>query len=850
MGTTCQSRLSQFWSHLQVGRDAIPNGVGPSLLFSLQIGGEMTYDRSIVLIAAVSMLLAGAAQSAQSPQIPLKPNSIPQWVNQLPLLSLPGGAGAPTLPGTIPALLAGVNPLDFSMCEFDSNILPPGTPVTPLPPAGQGPTTRTWGYTWVATDPATGQPQKCNPRDVYLGPVVVATKGVPTEINFINNLGTVNIPTINGVANPSETQVTFYKYAIDQTLHWADPLGTASTGGNTGIAEDNACAKAGGIPAFGSNCAQNYAGPIPAVPHLHGGEVPPVLDGGPDAWWTSDWTDASGQAQPAIRGHGFYSMTNLTNTASYRYPNTQDGAPIWFHDHLLGGTRLNVYAGLAGAYLITEPGQLPFNMPSPAQIVPLVVQDRMFDTSGQLFFPGDSAGGALWSVNPEHPYWVPEFVGDTIVVNGKAWPNMNVQAKRYRVWFVNGSNARTYVMALSNNQPMYVIASDDGYLDNPVKVTTLTMMPGERYEAIIDFRGAEGKTIQLKNSGKTPFPAGVQPAASTVGRLIQFTVGACPKSGGCPVDCSYDPTVPVGTALPVACQGAYPNPPVPFVQESLRAKPIVPLTNGAGGLAAGVTVNKTRQLTLNEVLAPKSTVTDPVTGLLTNYPGGPMEILVNNTKWDGGVDANGNCTRTDFTQIVLNGVTTCYSELPNEGDTEVWEIVNTTADAHPMHTHLTSFQILNRQPYNAKNYLAAYNAAFPGGRYLPAYGPPGNYNPPVPTAPYGGNPDVTPYLSRAVRPPAPQEAGWKDTVIAYPGEVTRIVVRFAPIGSPVGATGQAAAYPFDPNVNGHGYVWHCHIVDHEDNEMMRPDIVQPLPGVTRTVVPCSHATLEQEALCF
>jgi len=766
----------------------------------------MTSHPSLALAAAVATVLTGAVQAAQSPQIPLKGSSIPQWVNQLPILSLAGFAGDSTPPGTIPALVAGAGALDFSMCEFQSSILPPGTPLA----AGASGKTWTWGYTWTASG------QSCNARDIYLGPVVVATKGVPTEINFINNLGTVN------TGKATDTQVTFYKYSIDQTLHWADPLGTNPAGGNSGLAEANACALAGGIPAFGSACAQNYAGPIAAVPHLHGGEVPPVLDGGPDAWWTNDFS-ASGGPGP-IQGHGFYSKTgNASNAAIYRYPNTQDGAPIWFHDHLLGGTRLNVYAGLAGGYLVTEPLALPFNMPTPDQIVPLVLQDRMFDTNGQLFFPGDSAGGVLWSVNPEHPYWVPEFVGDTIVVNGKAWPNMNVQPKRYRVWFVNGSNARTYVMTFSDGTPFYVISSDDGYLDNPVKVTTLTMMPGERYEAIIDFRGAAGKTIQLKNSGKTPFPAGAQPAASTVGRLVQFTVGAC-KKGVCPTDCSYDPTIPTGTALPAACGGGK--------QEPLRITPIARLTNGAGALGAGVTVNKTRQLTLNEVLAPKSTVTDPVTGLLTNYPGGPMEILVNNTKWDGGLDANGNCIRRDFTQVAFTNstgesVTTCYSELPNEGDTEIWEIVNTTADAHPMHTHLTSFQILNRQPYNAKNYLAAYNASFPGGLYLPAYGPPLDYNTGN-TRALGGNPDITPFLSGAARPPAPEESGWKDTVIAYPGEVTRIVVRFSPVSTPVGATGQAAAYPFDTNAGGHGYVWHCHIVDHEDNEMMRPDIVQPL----------------------
>jgi spore coat protein A len=114
-----------------------------------------------------------------------------------------------------------------------------------------------------------------------------------------------------------------------------------------------------------------------------------------------------------------------------------------------------------------------------------------------------------------------------------------------------------------------------------------------------------------------------------------------------------------------------------------------------GTLAAGVTATKTRQFTLNEVMG----------------MGGPLEILVNNTKWDG--KRGDGTTRTDFTAVTVGGVTEYYSELPDEGDTEVWEIVNLTADAHPIHTHLTQVQLINRQNFNANNYNAAYAAAFP-----------------------------------------------------------------------------------------------------------------------------------------
>jgi len=173
--------------------------------------------------------------------------------------------------------------------------------------------------------------------------------------------------------------------------------------------------------------------------------------------------------------------------------------------------------------------------------------------------------------------------------------------------------------------------------------------------------------------------------------------------------------------------------------------------------------------------------------------------------------------------------------------------VNLTADAHPIHLHLVQFQLMNRQTFDVAKYTAAYNAAFPagydfvmktqtaGGVYLPAYGPPLDYNTGNARA-LGGNPDIAAkdargrflYLKGTATRPLPQEAGWKDTVIMYPGQVTRIVVRWAPTDLPANTN---AWFPFDPN-GGHGYVWHCHIVDHEDNEMMRPDEVTPNSSAT------------------
>jgi FtsP/CotA-like multicopper oxidase with cupredoxin domain len=207
-------------------------------------------------------------------------------------------------------------------------------------------------------------------------------------------------------------------------------------------------------------------------------------------------------------------------------------------------------------------------------------------------------------------------------------------------------------------------------------------------------------------------------------------------------------------------------------------------------------------------------------------------------------------TRTaGFETVTTGNDTTYYSELPDEGSTEVWEIVNITADAHPIHLHLVQFQIINRENFDVGNYIAVYNQSFPGGGFdpatglpypanvfMPSYGPPSSIDQganPLSGGKYGGNPDIAgtfpknknqfPYLKGRPAPPLPAEAGWKDTVVAYPGQVTRLAVRWAPTDLLTTAVPADLYFPFDPNgYYAHGYVWHCHIIDHEDNEMMRP----------------------------
>lgn len=720
------------------------------------------------VVSAALTLISGSAMAAQGIHLP--GNKIPQFVDPLPLLDL-----NPQSTAGIATLIAGTGEITLNMHTFKANIMPS----TFVPAAGTYSGTWTFGYrVGEATAPASAV-------ETPVGPAIVAIRGVPTQIRYVNNL-----------------------IASDTTIHWRD-----WTDQSLHSAFHQAVGET--MPMLGD--PNHYLGPVLAVPHLHGGEVPAVIDGGPEAWFASDQPGTS--LISVNKGAAYYThpgVAALSHEAVYRYPNDQEAAPLWFHDHLLGGTRLNAtYAGLAGAYPVIDTSlALPTGLDPVGLggrlLVPLVIQDRMFDTNGQLFFPNVG-------VNPEHPYWVPEFVGDTIIVNGKVWPFMNVDQQRYRFYLINGSNSRPYEMFLQDpvsgvrGPRMWVIATDGGYLDSPVLIDpnatgaqvragvqkTLMMMPGERYEIIVDFADPVWKALLPR---KAAFPLNLTlrntaatvdglPRASLDGRIMQFRVSA-----NAPVDSSYDPA----SGIPIRS----------------GAQTIKRLANPVTGtLAAGVALNKTREITLNEI----------------GGPGGPIEALVNNSKWNG--------LRPDGTPIpgstpVLGNYIT---ELPNEGDTELWEVVNLTADAHPIHLHGVQFQIMNRQAIDTGAFNMAYNALFPGGFFIPGYGPPLGYAPSAASGgKYGGNPNVDPYLLGAAASPLSFEAGWKDTAIMPSGQVTRIVVRFAPQAKDI--TDPAMYFPFDPSAAGGYYVWHCHITDHEDNEMMRPYQFQAVTGVARSYV--------------
>jgi spore coat protein A len=218
--------------------------------------------------------------------------------------------------------------------------------------------------------------------------------------------------------------------------------------------------------------------------HLHGAVVAPDSDGDPEA------TILPGEID------------------NYHYPNGQDACTLWYHDHAMGITRLNVYMGIAGFYLVRSAQEAALNLPAGEYDIPLVIQDRSFNPDGSFYYP---------------PMWEDHFYGDTILVNGKVWPFLNVKRGKYRFRLLNGSNSRTYTLALSNGSPFQQIGSDQGLLAAPLTVTSVTIAPGERIEVVMDFAGfAGGSQIFLQNSAPIHYPG--TPGDGVIPQVMRFNV--------------------------------------------------------------------------------------------------------------------------------------------------------------------------------------------------------------------------------------------------------------------------------------------------------------------------------------
>jgi spore coat protein A len=221
-----------------------------------------------------------------------------------------------------------------------------------------------------------------------------------------------------------------------------------------------------------------------AVVHLHGGRTPAADDGYPEHWYPA------GQSRVC------------------HYPNRQDAAMLWYHDHAMGTSRLNLYAGLMGVYLLRDAHEASLNLPAGRYELPLVLYDRIFDHEGQLFYPVSPV--------PEHP-WMDEVVGDAMLVNGRVQPFCEVEPRRYRLRVLNAANARFFRLGLSHGGSFLQIGADQGLLPAPVRLSTLLLAPGERADVIVDFAALRGERVELTNGAfqMMQFRVGSGPAADT-----------------------------------------------------------------------------------------------------------------------------------------------------------------------------------------------------------------------------------------------------------------------------------------------------------------------------------------------
>jgi len=610
-----------------------------------------------------------------------------------------------------------------------------------------------WAYSISKNDGKTWTP----PR--FPAYTIEAKRGNPLMVEYRNELYGQKYANLN--------------LTLDQSVMWASPS------------------------VNGDQKTDPYSGDVPMVVHLHGAQVPSESDGGPEDWFTPGYAKTG----PTWTKYGVDQY--------YTYPNLQEAATLWFHDHVIGATRLNVYAGLVGMYILrgndeeadklpgwhkddlvqevalTATGK-PFNPKPYLPEIELVIQDRMFDTDGQIFFPVEPPNPTI------HPFWGPEFFGNVITVNGKSWPYLSVAPRKYRFRILNGSNARFYNLWLqdpasdSKGPIITQIGVDGGLFNAPVPLdpkmgSYLLLAPSERADIIIDFSEvAPGSVFTFMNDANAPYPGGDPVVAGSTDQVMQFVVNGQMVNAEDAVNPGMDKSK------------------VPL---HLRKAPIVKLTNFKGG--TNIIPDKIRQLTLNEVEA----------------DGGPELVVINNSRF------NDMAGMKQYSEV---------TEKPVEGTTELWQIINTTEDAHPIHIHLVQFQAVSRQAYDVDRYILDYKNSFTGvnggmaGMYMGGEGPPFLYNVRNKDDAVGGNPAISPYLTGPVIPADLNERGWKDTYRVFPGEVTTFIVRFAPTGFKVGTLPDKLRYSFDPS-KGPGYIWHCHILDHEDNEMMRPYTVIASP---------------------
>ena len=583
--------------------------------------------------------------------------------------------------------------------------------------------------------------------------------------------------------------------------------------------------------------------------HLHGGFTPWFSDGTPFQWYTP-W---------GMTGPSFMNVPGTnppTGTATYYYPVEQSARLVWYHDHAIGITRTNAYSGIASAFVLVddfETGLVNKGLLPDLVGIPLIIQDKSFVPEdiddqdptwrwggpGSLWYPHvyepNQTGGTgknpscapnprgRWDYGPcvSPPAVLPngsfyklptpasvvaEGFFDTILVNGGVYPVASVPPQRVRFRMLNGSQSRFYHLNLYPEDPsapgeakvgtpgpvMYQVGTEGGFLPavaihnnttpiplDPTDPTgntaipdgpfNLLLAPAERADVVIDFNGvAAGSSFILYGDAPAPFPGGDPRNAYFTGDPDQTAFGGAPST------------------LP----GFGPN---------TRTIMKIVVTSGSGDKVNTRTWLRELNYKLKE-----NFLTGNQPGLLFNngdpsvpafpFNGVPDRMLTLNEDFDDYgrlIQTIGTSTSKSLNNQGSNTWGLPYiskaTETPRAGDVEVWQIFNLTGDTHPIHFHLVNVQLIQRQAF----------AGMPG-----VQGVDWNYSGPA-------------------KPPDPNERGWKETVRMNPGEVTTVIMQFILPNLPT----QEMNNVDSPRTGGKEYVWHCHILEHEEHDMMRPLIV-------------------------
>ena len=336
---------------------------------------------------------------------------------------------------------------------------------------GKRATTTIWGY------------GDANSGVSWPGPTIYAQKDVPTEVQWSNNLTEKNNKPLP------------HLLPVDENLHWCYSL-----------------------PGYERYSIKKNG--VPVIPHLHGGHTDYLFDGNPEFFFSPGQEIIGPQWNGQIE-------------KNFVYSNDQAAGTLWYHDHALGITRLNVYAGLAGFYILRDDEDTglpdnPLGLPAGPYELGYAIQDRMFTENGKLFYPAYENDpfwddfitdeGATPPI-PGGPSALAEFFGDHMVVNGKIWPKTDVEPRNYRVRLLNGTDSRFMVIRLRAVAPgatdlsgagapipFHVIGGDQGLAGAAMQMDTLVSEPGSRYDLVIDFNGLDGARIIMENiGGDAPF---------------------------------------------------------------------------------------------------------------------------------------------------------------------------------------------------------------------------------------------------------------------------------------------------------------------------------------------------------